>query len=162
MRRYLDAFGVRYELVPTLVRGLDYYTRTTWEFVGPGGRLAEHALAAAAATTAWPRSSAAGRRRASGSAPGSSGCCSRSSTPARPPAEDEGIDVFFVCDDGADRAAGARRGDASCAQPGVRADADYAGRSVKGQLTQAGRLGAKRRVVVGRRAETDMLEECGP
>ena len=25
----------RYELVPTLVRGLDYYTRTTWEFVGP-------------------------------------------------------------------------------------------------------------------------------
>ena len=24
-----------YELVPTLVRGLDYYTRTTWEFVGP-------------------------------------------------------------------------------------------------------------------------------
>ena len=27
--------GVRYELVPTLVRGLDYYSRTTWEFVGP-------------------------------------------------------------------------------------------------------------------------------
>ena len=26
-----------YELVPTLVRGLDYYTRTTWEFVGPEG-----------------------------------------------------------------------------------------------------------------------------
>ena len=37
VRRYLDAFGVRYELVPTLVRGLDYYTRTTWEFVGPEG-----------------------------------------------------------------------------------------------------------------------------
>ena len=35
VRSYLDAFGVRYELVPTLVRGLDYYTRTTWEFVGP-------------------------------------------------------------------------------------------------------------------------------
>ena len=33
--RDLDAFGVAYELVPTLVRGLDYYTRTTWEFVGP-------------------------------------------------------------------------------------------------------------------------------
>ncbi len=37
VRRYLDAYGVRYELVPTLVRGLDYYTRTTWEFVGPEG-----------------------------------------------------------------------------------------------------------------------------
>ncbi len=35
MRRLLDAYGVGYELVPTLVRGLDYYTRTTWEFVGP-------------------------------------------------------------------------------------------------------------------------------
>src|SRR5436190_7964525 len=35
VRRYLDAYGVRYELEPTLVRGLDYYTRTTWEFIGP-------------------------------------------------------------------------------------------------------------------------------
>src|SRR5581483_7165650 len=37
VRRHLDAYGVRYELVPTLVRGLDYYTRTAWEFVGPEG-----------------------------------------------------------------------------------------------------------------------------
>src|SRR5581483_10877721 len=37
VQRYLDVLGVRYELVPTLVRGLDYYTRTTWEFVGPEG-----------------------------------------------------------------------------------------------------------------------------
>ena len=35
VRRDLDAYGVAYELVPTLVRGLDYYTRTTWEFTGP-------------------------------------------------------------------------------------------------------------------------------
>jgi histidyl-tRNA synthetase len=35
VRRYLDAFGVPYTLEPTLVRGLDYYTRTTFEFVGP-------------------------------------------------------------------------------------------------------------------------------
>ena len=27
--------GVEYQLVPTLVRGLDYYSRTTWEFIGP-------------------------------------------------------------------------------------------------------------------------------
>ena len=31
--RYLDAYGVEYRLVPTLVRGLDYYTRTTFEFM---------------------------------------------------------------------------------------------------------------------------------
>jgi histidyl-tRNA synthetase len=35
VRRYLDAYGISYTLDPTLVRGLDYYTRTTWEFVGP-------------------------------------------------------------------------------------------------------------------------------
>ena len=35
VRASLDACGVGYELVPTLVRGLDYYTRTTWEFIGP-------------------------------------------------------------------------------------------------------------------------------
>jgi histidyl-tRNA synthetase len=36
VRRHLDARGVEYELVPTLVRGLDYYTRTTWEWTGAG------------------------------------------------------------------------------------------------------------------------------
>ena len=35
VRRDLDAAGVGYRLEPTLVRGLDYYSRTTWEFVGP-------------------------------------------------------------------------------------------------------------------------------
>ena len=33
VRRYLDACGVSYRLSPTLVRGLDYYTRTTFEFM---------------------------------------------------------------------------------------------------------------------------------
>jgi len=33
--RQLDEYGVPYTVVPTLVRGLDYYTRTTFEFVGP-------------------------------------------------------------------------------------------------------------------------------
>ena len=35
VRAYLDAYGVAYTLDPTLVRGLDYYTRTTFEFLGP-------------------------------------------------------------------------------------------------------------------------------
>jgi histidyl-tRNA synthetase len=48
VRRLLDAAEIRYELDPTLVRGLDYYTRTLFEFtsdalgaqsgVGGGGR----------------------------------------------------------------------------------------------------------------------------
>jgi histidyl-tRNA synthetase len=35
VRAGLDEAGVRYTLVPTLVRGLDYYTRTAFEFVSP-------------------------------------------------------------------------------------------------------------------------------
>ena len=48
VKRLLDLAGIRYELDPTLVRGLDYYTRTLFEFtsdalgaqsgVGGGGR----------------------------------------------------------------------------------------------------------------------------
>ena len=33
----LDACGVKYHLNPRLVRGLDYYTRTTFEFTVPSG-----------------------------------------------------------------------------------------------------------------------------
>ena len=35
VRARLDRLGVPYVLDPTLVRGLDYYTRTTFEFMGP-------------------------------------------------------------------------------------------------------------------------------
>lgn len=35
VQRYLDALGVRYVLDPRLVRGLDYYTRTIFEFQTP-------------------------------------------------------------------------------------------------------------------------------
>ena len=35
VRAVLDALGVPYELNPRMVRGLDYYTRTTFEFVHP-------------------------------------------------------------------------------------------------------------------------------
>jgi histidyl-tRNA synthetase len=50
LRAHLDALGIGYRLTPTLVRGLDYYTRTTFEFypsstsegaqdaIGGGGR----------------------------------------------------------------------------------------------------------------------------
>lgn len=36
VREYLVIFGVRWNEAPRMVRGLDYYTRTTFEFVHPG------------------------------------------------------------------------------------------------------------------------------
>src|SRR5437879_1824745 len=35
VRSHLDAYGVSYAIDAALVRGLDYYTRTTFEFIGP-------------------------------------------------------------------------------------------------------------------------------
>lgn len=36
VRSLLDALGVKYEVDPTIVRGLDYYTRTAFEAIHPG------------------------------------------------------------------------------------------------------------------------------
>ena len=71
-------------------------------------------------------------------------------------AEEPEIDVFFVCEEGADRAAVAAALEELRAA-GKRADLDYGGRSVKGQHTQASRLGARNVVVVG--PETNLEEE---
>jgi histidyl-tRNA synthetase len=143
VRAFLDAYGIEYELVPTLVRGLDYYTRTTFEFkdeaigakdtICGGGRydgLIEEIGGPATPAIGFGAGIerlllSIGDRRA----------------------ERDGVDVFFVV---ADDAARARVVPllAELRRRGVRADLDYAGRSVKGQLTQAHRLGAGRTIIV--------------
>jgi histidyl-tRNA synthetase len=143
VRSFLDAFGVEYELVPSLVRGLDYYTRTVFEFVSDridaaqatvcaGGRydyLIEEIGGKPTPGVGW----AAGVERLA---------MSLRLTPSEEP-----IDVFVVCGEGVDRPRLLAQV-AVLRHAGLRCDADYAGRSVKGQLTQAGRLGARRIVRV--------------
>ncbi len=150
VRRYLDAFGVRHELVPTLVRGLDYYTRTTWEFVGPEGG-AQSTLSGGGRYDGLAE--ALGGPHTPGVGFGAGIERLLLALEGTPEPEQEGIDLFFVCADGADRAAVLAKL-AELREAGIKADADFAGRSVKGQHTQAGRLGAKRVVVVD--ADTDL------
>jgi histidyl-tRNA synthetase len=145
VRLSLDAYGVAYELVPTLVRGLDYYTRTAWEFVGPEG---------------GSTSTISGGGRYDGLAEELGG----PPTPgvgfgagierlllaveaAGSESEPSSIDVFFASEDGADRAS-LLAWLAAVRAKGLSADTDYAGRSLKGQLTQAARLGAALTVIV--------------
>ena len=45
MRQLLDAAGIEYHLNPYLVRGLDYYTRTVFEFYPAGSTGSQDALA---------------------------------------------------------------------------------------------------------------------
>jgi histidyl-tRNA synthetase len=142
-RAYLDSYGVAYDLVPTLVRGLDYYTRTTFEFKSEdlGGK-----------------DTIAGGGRYDGlveeiggpPTPGigfGAGIERLLLSIKAPPADESHTDVFFVTEESADRSrilplvSELRR-------RGLRADMDYAGRSTKGQLTQASRLGAGWTVIV--------------
>jgi histidyl-tRNA synthetase len=151
VRRFLDTYGIEYDLVPTLVRGLDYYTRTTWEFVGPDGT-AQSALSGGGRYDGLAEELGGAHTPAVGFGAGIERLLL-----ALPEADEElaGIDVFFICEDGADRsevAAALKR----LRGAGKRADMDYAGRSVKGQHTQASRLGARHVVVVT--GETDLEE----
>jgi histidyl-tRNA synthetase len=154
VRRYLDAFGVRYDLVATLVRGLDYYTRTTWEFVGPEGG-SQSVLSGGGRYDGLAEELGGAHRPAVGFGAGIERLLIALEQADTPLAADEGIDVFFVCGDGADRAAVLAKM-MELRASGTRADADFAGRSVKGQHTQASRLGAKKVVVVD--ATTDLAQ----
>ena len=154
VRSFLDAVGVSYEPAPTLVRGLDYYTRTTFEFK-------DEAIGAQDTICGGGRYD--GLIEAIGGPPtpgiGFGAGIERLilSLPEAAPAS-EGIDVFFVADEDADRAAIASA-IAELRRRDISADMDYAGRSVKGQWTQAGRLGARRVEVVepGQTPDVDAL-----
>jgi histidyl-tRNA synthetase len=145
VRRHLDLYGVPYVVDPTLVRGLDYYSRTTFEFIGPdenvnsticGGGRYDGLIEQIGGPPTPGMGFGAGLERLI-LALENEGIT----------AEPRAIDVFFVVDGAPrDRILQAM---AELRRAGVAADADYAGRSVKGQMTQAGRSGA-RIIVVAR------------
>ena len=152
VQRFLDACGVGYRVVPTLVRGLDYYTRTTWEFVGPDGG-SQSALSGGGRYDGLAEQLGAPHTPGVGFGAGVERLLlALPSDAAEPP----GIDVFFVWQEGGDRRAivAAMK---NLRAAGARVDMDYAGRSVKGQHTQAGRMRAKHVVVVG--PDTDLAGE---
>jgi len=151
VRELLDAAGVVYELDPTLVRGLDYYTRTLFEFtsdalgaqsgVGGGGRydgLIEQLGGPPTGGIGW----AAGVERIM--LAGDAGDAGDSATgPAHPPAPVP-LELFVALDGASDAlrtAAFALLSEARSA--GLSAQMDLGGRSLKGQLGHAGALGAR-------------------
>jgi histidyl-tRNA synthetase len=153
VREYLDALGVHYELEPTLVRGLDYYTRTTFEF-------RDEAIGAQSAICGGGRYDGLVETIGGPPTPGigfGAGIERLLLSIGERELQRNEIDVFFVVNDGADRAHVL----ATMAQlraRGVACDSDYAGRSKKGQLTQAGRLGARQTVI----ADADGLRLVRP
>ncbi|MGH3002292.1 MAG: histidine--tRNA ligase [Gaiellaceae bacterium] len=142
---YLDLYGVPYVVDPILVRGLDYYSRTTFEFVAPfenanssicGGGRYDGLVEAIGGPPTPAIGFGAGIERL------------RLALELEALHGDEPrLDVFFVVAEDAPREA-VLSAAASLRRAGVSADVDYAGRSFKGQMTQAGRTGARTVVVV--------------
>ena len=144
VRSLLDQAGVSYEIDPTLVRGLDYYTRTVYEFksselgaqstVGGGGRydrLIEQLDGPPTPASGW----AAGVERmllAATDVPTSPNLTDLYVALAEP---DAGPEAFRLARE-------ARRA-------GLRAQLELVGRSLKGQLKHADRLGARYVAIVG-------------
>jgi histidyl-tRNA synthetase len=128
---------VPYDIDPTLVRGLDYYTRTVFEFesselgaqsgLGGGGRydlLIEQLGGPPTAGVGW----AAGVERMV--------LASSDGVAAAP------VDVYVALDGGDARSAFSLV--QRLRRDGVAAQMEQAGRSMKGQLKQADRLGARK------------------
>jgi histidyl-tRNA synthetase len=142
VRRLLDMCGVEYEVDGTLVRGLDFYTRTVFEFetdvleahsrtIGAGGRydgLVEALGGPATPGCGW----AAGVERIVMAL-------------AEEPVE-LSADAFVVATEGQRERAFALVRELRGA--GFRAELDLGGRSVKGQMKQADRVGARAAIVL--------------
>jgi histidyl-tRNA synthetase len=144
VRSLLDAANVPYEVDSTLVRGLDYYTRTVFEFtsdalgaqsgVGGGGRydrLVEQLGGAPTPGMGW----AAGIERI---------LLAGEVTEVGQPASGAPLELFVALDDAG--VEGARRAFLllhEARSAGLIAQMDLGGRSLKGQLGHAAALGAR-------------------
>ena len=155
VRALLDRNGVAYDLDPTLVRGLDYYTRTVFEFdceslgaqsgIGGGGRydgLIEQLGGPPTPGCGW----ALGVDRialalADGAARG-------------PDQPRQG--VFVVAGD--DRRDAALALVTELRRAGIPADLDLAGRGTKGQMKQADRIGAHYALILSEEAKATLRD----
>jgi histidyl-tRNA synthetase len=155
VRARLDRLGVPYVLDPALVRGLDYYTRTTFEFMGPeenansvicGGGRYDGLVEQIGGPPTPGIGFGAGIERLLLALENENVVI-----------EPTPLDVFVIAD-------GAEPGTAHALlqelrRAGLAADMDFAGRSVKGQLTQGGRSGAKSLVIL--RADDAVIRHPG-
>ena len=145
VKRYLDEAGIAYVEDPTLVRGLDYYTRTVFEVevegagvgaIGGGGRY--DGLMELEGGKPTP---------GIGFAVGFERIYLALQSLCIDLAGDEPTCVYVACMP-EQRAAGFSA-TLTLRQAGVRTEADYQGRSLKSQFKQANKLGARLCVVLG-------------
>ncbi|SOD74258.1 histidyl-tRNA synthetase [Jatrophihabitans sp. GAS493] len=149
VRAYLDDLGVAYQLNPRLVRGLDYYTKTTFEFVhnglgaqsavGGGGRydgLMEELGGQPLSGIGWGL--------------GIDRTLLACKAEGLPIGTAPRVEAYLVPLGEAARSAAVRLA-AQLRAAGVRVDIAYGGRALKGAMKGADRSGARFAVVIGDR-----------
>jgi histidyl-tRNA synthetase len=153
VRALLAAAGVTFEDAPRLVRGLDYYTRTTFEFVHDG-------LGAQAAVGGGGRYDGLSESIGGPALPGVGWALGVDRTVLAlraegvEPAVDDPVQVFAVPI--GPEAVGPLFGIVTeLRRAGIRADLAYGGRGLKGSMKAADRSGATRALVVGERDLAD-------
>jgi len=146
VRRGLDALRIGYTVDPRLVRGLDYYTRTTFEFVDPGLG-AQNAVAGGGRYDGLLTELGGPPTPSIGFAVGIERILASLARQGREAAGCGG-DVY-VAALGEEAAAAALGLAQRLRRRGLRAGVDLEGRSLKGQLRQANREGCRFAVILG-------------
>jgi histidyl-tRNA synthetase len=140
VQAHLENYGVEFTLSPALVRGLDYYTRTAFEFV-------DEAIGAKSSIVGGGRYDGLIEELGGQPTPGIGFGAGierllLSMEAAGVTATPDEIDVFVALSEG-DFKPRVLPLVQELRRHGLSAEVDYAGRSLKGQLTHARRLGAK-------------------
>ncbi len=148
VKSYLDAAGVAYVEDPTLVRGLDYYTRTVFEVQVTEGMGSQNAIGGGGRYDKLAEEVGGRPTPGFGFALGYERCvlaleAAGVEFPALP-----GVDVFCACVDDAARAQAFALA-CELRDAGLVAELDHQHRSLKSQFKLANKLGAARVVVFG-------------
>ena len=146
VKRYLDAAGIQYVEDPTLVRGLDYYTRTVFEVEAPGAGVGS--IGGGGRYDGLVELEGGKPTPGVGFAVGFERICLA--------LEAQGVDLgadeegcVYVANAGAELRGEVFAVAHELRSTGVRTECDYQGRSLKSQFKQADKLGAGLIVVVG-------------
>lgn len=130
----LDSLGIGYIEDPSLVRGLDYYTRTAFEYIGTSLDAAQNAVGGGGRYDGLAES-LGGRP-----APGVGFAIGVDRVMLSTAHQDESdLEIFVVSESGPDDVVGLV---SELRRAGLSADSDLSGRSIKAQFKVAGRLGA--------------------
>ena len=146
VKRYLDAAGIAYVEDPTLVRGLDYYTRTVFEVEAPGAGVGS--IGGGGRYDGLVELEGGKPTPGVGFAVGFERAMLALEAFGVDPASDA-PSCIYVANAGAELRGEVFALTHELRAAGIRTEADYQGRSLKSQFKQADKLGARLILIVG-------------